>query len=981
MYLKKIEMFGFKSFAEKTVIDFQEGITGIVGPNGCGKSNISDGVRWVLGEQSVKSLRGQSMSDVIFSGSDDRKALQMAEVTLVFDNSDRYIDNDYNEIQIMRRIYRTNNESEYFINSQSCRLKDIVDLLMDTGLGKDSLSIISQGNISSFADSKPEDRRGIFEEAAGVAKYKKRKIEAIRKLERTKENLDRVEDIVYELERQINPLRRQKEKAEQYIELKDSLKDIEISLIVNEAVNIKDILKDLKQEIENLNFDELKLQNDILIMESNVQDQKSKMFTLDNEINLLQGNLLEIVNDVTSLEARKIEIDQKRKHIIEMTDQDDIMQKIENTKLILDDLMLEYQDRIERFNKGNQEIDELVEKQQHKNIELADNRQQVEQRQIQLNRLKSRREFLTEQIESKSNYIVGVKSILEAKNSLHGIIGVIADIIQVEEVHQIALSTAFGASLQNVITKTEQDAREAIKFLKNNQAGRATFLPLTSIQARDVRSEHLLVATNTKGFIGKADDLVVCDEKYRLAIQNLLGNVLITTDLETANEVSKNTFARYKVVTLTGDVVNVGGSMTGGAVRNTQTNLNHKKELEAIELEITETETQIANLRKQATVMESDLRVFSNDIIQKRIANAKLEEYVQNKKNKLEISKAEFEALSNQSIELDNYKSGNVDNEVIVELNEATMRRDNVTEEIKSKRELRMHYVNESEKIDGQLRSQRQLLNSITKSILEQNIKATKLETELNNSLDRLNIEYKMTFDFAFENFNKDINILEAKQDVLLLRQQIESLGSINIDSIEEYKNVSERYDYLSSQKIDLINAQNSILKAIEEMDDIMVEKFTATFDIINSEFNIVFRKLFGGGKASLRYTDPDNILETGIDVDVQPPGKAVTNMSLFSGGEKALIAISVLFAILRARPVPMCILDEVEAALDQANVERFAKYLKEFSSLTQFIVVTHRPGTMEQCDLLYGATMQEKGVTKLISVKLEDAKSYSIEN
>ena len=974
MHLKRIELHGFKSFADKSVIEFQQGITGIVGPNGCGKSNISDAVRWVLGEQSVKSLRGSSMSDVIFNGSEDRKPQNVAEVTLVFDNEDRFMNFDYNEVEITRRLYRQNNEAEYLINKEPCRLKDIVDLIMDTGLGRDSLSIISQGNISTFADSKPEERRGMFEEAAGVAKYKKRKLESIRKLERTKDNLDRVEDICTELEKQIQPLRRQKEKAEIYLDLKEQLQSIEVSVLVKEIENLSTSLKELNQSLDFLDKEKVTIEGQILLNEQQNETLKKKMFDLDQEVNGLQGQLLTAMNNVNQLETQKVEIDANRKHILENTDKEDLQARLVQLKAILQDAVNEYNDRVKRYNETKEEKLDLEASQERNRTDMMNLRQDIENLNLQLHNNRSRKEQLVDVIENKSQYSYGVRSIIKAKDSLNGIVGVLGDLLETDPEYENALSTALGNAVQFIVTQNDQDARDAIRFLKDNKSGRATFLPIDVMQERYVREEHMNVCQSYKGFLGVMSDFVRSHEKIDSIILNQLGNIILVDSIENASSLSRAIFARYKIVTLDGDVVNVGGSLTGGSYKGQSSNFASKRELDMIKEIISAQEEELTQKKSKLNHLDNLAREISHNLLQKQMSFAKLELVVTNKKSELQVAKSEYESLTHRSVELSEIESGAQENQLINELNEAKKVRDRLTESIQAKRELRMSFVNENEKIEETLRASRSSLRQIQSDMTEKQVVKAKQETELQNYLLRLNDEYKMTFEYARDELASEVDMGEAKETVRILRHKIQSLGNVNLQAIEDYEEVSTRYETLNNQRLDLIAAQDSILKAIDEMDTIMVERFSTTFEKINKEFNIVFRNLFGGGKAELKYSDPDNILETGIDIDVQPPGKAVQNITLFSGGEKALIAISCLFAILRVRPVPMCILDEVEAALDVANVERFAKYLREFSSQTQFIVVTHREGTMEECDLLYGATMQQKGVTKLVSVRLKDA-------
>ena len=974
MYLKRIELHGFKSFADKVNVEFQPGITGIVGPNGCGKSNISDAVRWVLGEQSVKSLRGSNMSDVIFAGSEDRRAQNLAEVTLVFDNSDRTLNYDYNEVEITRRLYRQGNEAEYLLNRQQCRLKDITDLILDTGLGRDSLSIISQGNISNFADNRPEERRAIFEEAAGVSKYKKRKIEAIRKLERTKENLDRIGDIVYELEKQITPLKKQKEKAETYLELKEKLTSIEVNVLVHEISETNASLEELSKILKSLNEKQAALDAEILLKESANDEIKKKMFVLDNEINALQSQLLEAMSEVSRLETSKVEVDQKRKHALESKDNKDIAHKLENLKAILADVVEEYNNRVGRLEETEKDLNDLFNKQKEMTLMIQEKHQSISHLTQEITKNKNRQEILIDLVENKSNYHSGVKAVMSLSNQNPDIIGVFGDLIKNDQEYDLAISTALGSALQFIVTKDDLQARLAIKFLRDNKAGRATFLPLETMEPRSLREEHEILCPTLDGYLGVVSDFVSSDKKIENVILNQLGNVILADNIDHASEISKATYARYKVVTLDGNIVNVGGSLTGGSANKQQSSIIQKRELEKVKEHLKELENKLAKEKNELNSLENESKEISHTLLQKQMSYAKLEVVVQNKKEELIVAKGEYEDLSHQNVELEDFKSGKINNQLVIELNEAIQHRDQLTEQIKSKREMRMSYVNENEQLESALKTLRKDLKDIQSQVNEKAIASTKQEAALNNYLNRLSNEYAMTYEYASENYQEELDMESARYEVAVLRNEINALGHVNLDAIEEYEEVSKRYEDMNGQRLDLIQAQDKIIQAIDEMDDIMVEKFSTTFDKINYQFNLVFRELFGGGRAEIKYTDPNNILETGIDIDVQPPGKSVSNITLFSGGEKALIAISCLFAILKVRPVPMCILDEVEAALDMANVERFAKFLREFSSQTQFIVVTHREGTMEECDLLYGATMQQKGVTKLVSVKLEEA-------
>ena len=976
MYLKRIELHGFKSFADKSVVEFMPGITGIVGPNGCGKSNITDAIRWVLGEKSAKAMRGDTMTDVIFSGSEDRKAQGEAEVTLVFNNEDHFLDFDANEVEITRRLYRTG-ESEFLLNREQCRLKDITDLIMDTGLGRDSLSIISQNNINDFVKSKPEDRRAMFEEAAGVAKYKKRKIETVRKLERTTDNLNRVQDICNELERQVGPLKRQKEKAETYLEFKEQLQEVEISVLVKEISSLSEELKTLNNELDTLEKERVTNDGAVILDEKQSEELEAKMYSLDQEVNELQGKLLDAMNEVSNLETQKVEIDANRKHILETTSQEDIEKKIESMKLILSDAIMEYNDRVKRYNDAKTEKNELAHKDAINKKQQANLRQMIEDLNLEIHRGRSEKAQLVDAIENKSGYGYGVRSILRAKESLSGICGTLGDLIETDEQYETALATALGGAVQFIVTRTNDQAKEAIYFLRKNKAGRATFLPIDTMKLRELRDEAKMLAEQSLGYLGVMSDFVRYDKEISDVVLNQLGNTILADHLDHATEIAKSVYHRYRVVTLEGDIINVGGSLTGGANKRTNNTMMSKRELERVTQNLAKQEKELSKMKADLHSLENEGREIGQMYMQKQMSLAKLELVVTNKKNDYQVAKADYENLTNQSVELDEVIKGTESNQMLSDLNEAKRRRDELKEAIQAKRTIRMSYVNENDEIARRLREHRAALKDVESQSTEKKVAKTRLETEIQNYLLRLNDAYAMTFEHAQEKADMSIDIDKSKDKVRDLRQRIASLGHVNVESIEQYNDVSSRYETLTTQRTQLLEAQDSLLKAIKDMDTIMVEKFSTSFDAINKAFNDVFRYLFGGGHASLKYTDPDNILETGIDIEAQPPGKAA-KLHSFSGGENALIALSCLFAMISVKPSPLCILDEVEAALDIANVERFAKYLRSFSDSTQFIVVTHREGTMAECDLLYGATMQEKGVTKLVSVKLKDATEYA---
>ncbi|RHO34151.1 chromosome segregation protein SMC [Amedibacterium intestinale] len=965
MFLKRIELQGFKSFADKSVISFDSDVIGIVGPNGCGKSNINDAIRWVLGEQSVKSLRGNSMSDVIFNGSTQRKPVNMAEVTLVFDNSKHVLNVEYEEVEVTRRLHRQSGEGEYFINRTPCRLKDILNLVMDTGLGRDSLSIISQGNISAFADAKPEERRALFEEAAGVAKYKKRKNESLGKLNRTQDNLSRLEDIIVELERQVNPLKRQAKKAEVYKEKKAELEKVEISVLVDEIEKLNKEIEALKQKAFDLETKKAMCETTIAVEDTKNSELRSEMYQLDREINKLQERFAKLTEDSRVLEARKIEMDEKRKYAIEFANS---AEKAKELKAMMEEAHYEYEDRKKRAQ--SLETDLALYKEQSANLEhdISYCTQETAQANAILNRLQNRKDVLENLARQPFNHQQAVKSVLDA--NLNGILGVVSQIFKPRANYETAISNALGGAMYHIVSKDEASARHAIGFLKKNKSGRATFLPLTVIKPRAMNNEHRILAENSKGFLGVASDFVENEERFCDLRDSLLGNVVIVDQLINANEIAKVLRYQYKIVTLDGDIVNRGGSMTGGQGKNNTTPLTIQKELTSLLQSLDGQLLKVEGLQSQLSSLQARKDRVSSDIVQLQISLAQLDPIVKAKWAKYERLKTDYEQIAPKDEEM---QQELMDDDIVVRLSRLHSEIDEISSQMKSKRERRMKAGSEVERKDTQIRQLRRDLNILQNDEREVEVQQAKAETRLETALERLSSTYEMTFTYAQEQ-KVEMDMEEARKKVAILRQEISSLGNVNLDAPQEYAEISERFEFLSKQKEDLLKAKDKILSAIDEMDEIMIKQFTEMFEKINSELNDVFRSLFGGGKARLFMVDPEDVLNTGIDIDVQPPGKTVQNIRLFSGGEKSLIAICVLFSILKARTMPLCIFDEVEAALDQANVERFAKYISKFRGESQFIVVTHRPGTMAQCDALYGVTMQQNGVSQLLKVKLQDA-------
>ncbi|WP_288520527.1 chromosome segregation protein SMC [uncultured Holdemanella sp.] len=967
MFLKRIELQGFKSFADKTVIQFDQDITGIVGPNGCGKSNVNDAIRWVLGEQSVKSLRsGTNMSDIIFSGSEYRKPVNMARVTLVFDNSTRVFDSDFDEIEITRQILRANNEASYFINKTPCRLKDINDLVMDTGLGKDSLSIITQGNISSFADAKPEDRRSLFEEAAGVAKYKKRKKVSLSKLEQTKENLDRLQDILDELERQIGPLEKQAKKAEKYISLREKLSKIEISVLVEDIDQYNGKINQINKELFDIQAMHTSENAELLKQETRLESIRKEMYALDKQINELQGKYTKAMEENYQLERRKIEQDEKRKYMLKVADKKARQKEIQ---AMLEEARFEYQDRHQRLMQTQQDLNNRRNIVNDLKTKISKARYESDQANNILTQLQNRRQVLENMMKQPFAHQQGVRSVMQAKNSLSGVYGVVSELLIAHADKALAVNAALGGSIYQIITKNEADARNAISFLKRNRSGRATFLPLSVCHPRKMNEQVITIASTSPGFLGFASECVDCKEIFDPVKERLLGNVIVVDTLQNANETAKRLRYAYKIVTLDGDIVHTGGSMTGGVTKNQSTPVTMRQELDTINSKIEGQKIKADSCLNETDILTQKLQKENDAIVTLQIELAKLENIYATKKAKYDSILAEYQELGvdiEENAEL-------AQDDLVVQMSKMHAVLDSLSLEIQSLRQSRFDKGNDAEQLENQIRLVRREMNSKQSQIHNYEMEIVKVKTQLENALNRLSTDYEMTYEYALTK-KEDVEIESAKEEVIQLRQYISRLGNVNLDAPNEYKEVKERFDFMTSQKEDLEKASQQILAAIDEMDQTMISQFTDMFNKINAELDGVFKAMFGGGRASLSMVDPDDVLNTGIDIDVQPPGKMVKNIQTFSGGEKALIAISVLFAILKARTMPLCIFDEVEAALDQANVERFARYLSHYRGQSQFIAVTHRPGTMEQCDTLYGVTMQKDGVSKVLKVQLKDA-------
>ena len=1180
MYLKRLELQGFKSFADKTILEFKPGITSVIGPNGSGKSNISDAIRWVLGEQSMKSLRGAKSEDIIFNGTQNRKSLGFAEASIIIDNSDGALPIEYNEVTVTRKIYRSG-ESGYFINKVPCRLKDILELFMDTGIGKDGYSIIGQGKIDQILSNKSEDRRHIFEEAAGIVKYRVRKAESEKKLEQTKLNLLRINDILTEIEGNLDPLKIQSEKAKKFLDLREELKNIEVGLFLYNIDNYKEKLKqivkdeeimisqkddetnklenkqkikeELKNEIDkitieienvqNLSFEATnkieKLNTEIGIANERISNNKSNTERLVNEIEEVRTRIKELEDEKTQkiekknniftnkekfenelkekeaelakltekLTSKELEIEEQKQKVEQNIDskyeigneistleanyenyekrEKNLKSEITETISELDGARSDKQDISKGYyeiesqkNKIISEIEKIANEKQEANNKIKDFEAQINQISYDIRMKDSRHKFLVETEKEKEGYTKSVKSLLldcEKNPSLKsGVEGVLANLISVDNKYQTAIEMALGGVLQNIVTDNEHTAKKLVEHLRKNNLGRASFLPISSVKGSKIDK----IKGHYNGLIGVGSELVKCDKKYQQIISNLLGRTVIVDNMDTGIQVAKNNNYGFRIVTLKGDIISNSGAITGGSVATKTVNiLGRSNEIESLAKEIvdlknklqevtknkekyensisgvikkseeldeklneinivyaTEKQKMVAieqNIEKAATRLEKLKKENENiknmkseilknkeekfaqiDVLDKETSelNAIIEQFgLLNKDNQKYIDDLNFD-ITNLRISVSSFDESGASIDEMVERIELDITNNNTSIENKQKQisdlnventelessingfneeiakvksdvensgvkveELKASRIennNRLQKTEKDITDQFTVIEDLKEQLVKIDVKKSKLEQDLKQVVDSLWEEYELTPN-GCEDFEKPNNVQVTQKEVNKLRNQIRDLGSINIDSIEEYKKAKERYDFMSEQRLDLENTQTKLRNVITEMTKTMKTQFAEKFALINHNFNEVFQELFGGGKAELVLEDEENILECGIDIKVQPTGKKLQNMMLLSGGEKAFTAIALLFAILKINPAPFCILDEIEAALDDVNVYRYAEYLKKFSDETQFLVITHRKGTMEAADTVYGVTMEENGISKLLSIKM----------
>lgn len=977
MYLKEIKISGFKSFADKTNITLDDNITCIVGPNGSGKSNIIDAVKWVLGEQSIKSLRGSNnMSDVIFAGSKSRSPLNLASVSLVFDNSDSYLKVPYTEISVTRKVFRSG-ENEYYLNNEKCRLKDIYDLFLDSGMGKYAFNIISQGEVSKIISDSPYERRTIFEEAAGVLKYKRRKEEALKKLEKTNENLTRVKDIIKELEEQIEPLKIQSEQASKYLKIKENLEQIEIALIANDLEKLNVLYHEQTKQIEDLTNEIIEKTTNITNDDIELEKKKQELEKITTNLTSLQQNLLILTKEEEKLNGEKNIIKERSKYDAEDVKVHENITNLKEQKLSLNNKLLSIKTDLTILDN---KIKEVLKDNSNKNneyVSLNNTKEDIKNKISALENSKLQKEYkikyLNDYIEN-SSFPVSIKRLL-SNPKLIGIHNTISKLINIDEKYLLALDVSLGGAKDYLVVDNPNVAKTCINYLKENNLGRVTFFPLDVIKPRYIEDNILNVVNDMDGFIDILANLVSYDSNYKNIIFNQLGNVLVVDNIDNANKISKKINNKYKIVTLDGEIINVGGSITGGTVKK-KSIISEKYELENLLTKKDMEEKEILSLKQKQEEIDKNIKQFENilyEIGKNRILlteeyNAKNENYklLKNQLDRITLELNNLEDLEDNSINeeeekiLKKYyevlKEKELVNKKIILLNEEKEKVSSLIEEYQAKYRLNNSNVRNLEE---------------KKKTLE--IESSKMSVKMDNLLNILSETYQMTFEKAKANYVLEEDIDVARKNVNSYKKELKEIGIVNLGAIEEYERVSKRYEFLTKQDNDLEEAITTLLKIINELDSVMEKEFIKTFKEIEIEFNNVFKELFKGGSAKLKLTDESNILETGVNIEVSPPGKKITSISLLSGGEKTLTAISLLFAVLNVKKIPFCLFDEVEAALDEANVDRVGTYFNKYIGKTQLIIITHKKKTMEYANTLYGITMQESGVSKLVSVKLVD--------
>ncbi len=981
MKLLSIKSHGFKSFADKIEINLSGGITGIVGPNGSGKSNIVDAVKWVLGEQSIKNLRGTSnMTDVIFQGSNSRKPMTRAWVSLTFDNSDHYLNSDFDTIEIKRVVYSTG-ENEYYINNTKVRLKDITELFIDSGSSTNSFSIISQGKISEILSGKVSDRRAIIEEAAGVLKYKKHKEETLRKIERANDNIEKIDLVIKELESSLEPLKVQRDDALKYKKLKKANDELDIVLTAIELKTSEEIVNKLKSEIDKLNEEISTINTTNTSDTSKIERLKLTSTKLDSEISELNDKLILLNKEISDTDAEKqVTLERKKYEVDDIKLQDNIVLMKEKELKIKKDIEV-LNNEISVLNEDKEKIGSKITKTSHLINESINEKNEIleniKKKSLLEIKLKNKINILENNLNTEASTPNSVKSIINSR-SLKGIHNIVGKLIDTEVNYKDALNVALGYSVNVVVVDDEIAAKNAINYLKENKLGRCTFYPLNVIRPKYVDESTLNICKTYKGFIDTLDNLITYDKKYSNIIKNLVGNILVVDNINTMNELGKHIKYSYRIVTIDGEILHTGGSVTGGSVKNNNSLILEKFELESSKRELDGIINNVKNLEEKLSVIENKLDTLDKEKLDLYNEFNNINNLILIKSNTLEESKKNekniiSEINSNKNI-LDNSIDKSLD-ELLKKYYELTQEKEILMGNLSKLKSEKNDCLSEITELELNNRKINSNYNKLVNDLKSNEIELSRQEIKMDNNLIKLNEEYNMTYDYVIKNYDLSIDIKESTIKLNSIKRELNLLPDVNLGSIEEFERINERFTYLTEQKLDIVNSINNLMGVISELDDTMKEKFLDTFNKVNLEFNKVFRKLFKGGNGELLLTEPDDILNTGVDIIACPPGKTLKSINLLSGGEKTLTAIALLFAILNIRYVPFCILDEVEAALDEANVDMFGNYIVDYKDKTEFIIITHKKRTMEYANSLYGITMQESGVSKLVSVKLDDIK------
>lgn len=979
MKLLSIKAHGFKSFADKIEINVGDGITGIVGPNGSGKSNVVDAIKWVLGESSLKEIRGgEKASDCIFAGSTSRSPLTRAWVSLTFDNSDHYLASDLAEIEIKREVFKTG-ENEYYINNTKVRKKDITDLFLDSGANADSFSIISQGKIVEIIKGRPYDRRVVIEEAAGVLKYKKRKEETMRKLDNTNDNLEKVTLVIDELESSVEPLRIQAETATKYLNFKEELKGVEIALIASDIKKINEDYENAKTSIDSLSEQLSSMSNNSSVEDVKLESLKTKSIKIDEDISNGTEELIKMNQQLSKLEMDKQVVGERRKYEVEN-------QKLENNILILKENEASLKKNIKVINnKIEDKKQELEDKkklsqdtfEEHRitNLKKTTLTSELSNKLKEETNLKNRIEVLSDSIENDTKIPYSVKSVL-SNPRLKGIHDVLIKLIDTEEKYVTAIETALGGNSSVIVVDDEASAKSAIEYLSTNKLGRATFFPISVIKPRGIDDDTLRICESTVGYVGIASELITYNPLYKAIMENQLGNVIIVNNIDTMNKLGKNIGYRYRIITLDGELLHTGGAITGGVNKASKGVMNDRFLLEKLNKDLSIITNEIKLMEEHVNTIDQDLSILESKVISTRTEEARVSEEL----NQMQIEEGELnkklednqkELMGTSSVK--NHSTDEYLDKLLADIVDVSSQKEILESKINKLKSEKNEVTNEINELESISRKNNQEYNKVQNELTEKKISIGKMDVKLDGLLNRLSEEYQITYDAAKDNYVLDIDENTARTKVNYLKREIRDLGDVNVGSIAEYERVNTRYAFLTEQKNDLEGAINNLMEIITDLDETMKKRFMDTFELVNKEFGSVFKKLFRGGTASLVLTEPDDILNTGVDIKAEPPGKSLKNVATLSGGEMTLTAIALLFSILNIRVVPFCVLDEVEAALDEANVDQFGTYIKEYEAASQFIVITHKKRTMEYANTLYGITMQESGVSKLVSVRLEN--------